>query len=98
VPGRDLGCGSAGVGYRKVVLCECDAMTAISLAFPEAKCALMKTRILARAAESDSVEDKCAQACGLVSRTMARRDGGGAVHWLDIVSLVKLDRACLRLS
>jgi hypothetical protein len=73
-----LGCGLAGVGYRKVVLCECEAMTATSFAFPEAKCALMKTSILARAAERESVEDKCAQACGLVSRTMASSDGGGA--------------------
>lgn len=38
----------------------------------------MKTRMLASAAESGSVDDRCAQACGLVSRTMARRDGGGA--------------------
>lgn len=53
-------------------------MTATSFAFPEAKWALINTRMLVRAAESDSVEDKCAQACGLVSRTMARSEGGGA--------------------
>jgi hypothetical protein len=38
----------------------------------------MKTRMLARAAESERVEDRCAHACGLVSRTMASSDGGGA--------------------
>ena len=53
-------------------------MTATSLAFPEAKCALMKTRMLARAAESERVEDRCAHACGLVSSTIASNDGGGA--------------------
>jgi hypothetical protein len=53
-------------------------MTATSFAFPEAKCALMKIRILARAAERDSVDERCAHAWGLVSRTIARRDGGGA--------------------
>lgn len=77
-PFRDCGCSFVGVGYRNVVLCECDAMTATSLVLPEAKCALMNTRILARAAESESVEDRCAQACGLVSSTMASREGGGA--------------------
>lgn len=50
------------VGYKKLVLCECEAMTAISFALPEARCALMKMRMLARAAESDSVDDRCAQA------------------------------------
>ncbi len=58
-------------------------MTATSLAFPEAKCALMKTRILARAAESERVEERWAQACGLVSNTMASNDGGGAVTKLS---------------
>ena len=53
-------------------------MTATSFVFPDAKCALMKTRMLARAVESESVEDKCAQACGLVSSTMASSEGGGA--------------------
>jgi hypothetical protein len=53
-------------------------MTATSFAFPDAKWALMKIRILARAAESESVDERCAQACGLVSRTIARSDGGGA--------------------
>jgi hypothetical protein len=49
----------------------------------------MKTRRLARAAESDSVEDKCAQACGFVSRTIARREGGGAINVSVFVSLVE---------
>lgn len=77
-PRRDCGCGSVGVGYRKVVLCEWEAITATSFPFPEARWALMKTRMLARAAESERVEDRCAHACGLVSRTMASSDGGGA--------------------
>lgn len=42
----------------------------------------MKTRRLASAAASGSVEERCAQACGLVSRTIARRDGGTPTHKL----------------
>ena len=60
-------------------MCECEAMTATSFALPEARCALMKTRIFARAAESERVEERCAHACGLVSRTMASKDGGGTM-------------------
>ena len=40
----------------------------------------MNTRMLASAAESDRVEERCAHACGFVSRTIARSEGGGAVH------------------
>jgi hypothetical protein len=39
----------------------------------------MKTRRLATAEERGSVLLRCAQAWGFVSRTIARRDGGGAV-------------------
>lgn len=53
-------------------------MTAISFALPEAKCALMKTRMLASAADSESEDERCAHACGLVSRTIASSEGGGA--------------------
>lgn len=74
--------GGVGVfdGYKKVVLCECEAMTATSFALPDAKCALMKTRMLASAAERDSVDPRYAQACGFVSSTIVSSDGGGAVY------------------
>lgn len=38
----------------------------------------MKTRRLAMAEERGRVEDRWAQAWGLVSRTMASKEGGGA--------------------
>lgn len=66
-----------GVGYSHSARWGCDAITATSFAFPEARCAFMKTRRLAIADESGRVLDRCAQACGFVSRTIARRDGGG---------------------
>ena len=62
-------------------------MTATSFALPEAKCALMKTRIFARAAERERVDERCAHACGLVSRTMASRDGGGTTKHLAAITL-----------
>lgn len=37
----------------------------------------MKTSRLAIAVDSGRVDARCAQACGFVSRTMDRRDGGG---------------------
>lgn len=39
----------------------------------------MKTSMFARAAESEMEDERCAQACGFVSRTTASSDGGGAV-------------------
>lgn len=54
-------------------------MTATSFVLPEARCAFMKTRRLAMAEERGRpVEARWAQACGFVSRTIARREGGGA--------------------
>lgn len=67
-----------GVGYSHSARCVCEAMTATSFLLPEARCALMKTRRLAMAEESGRVEARWAQAWGFVSRTIARRDGGGA--------------------
>jgi hypothetical protein len=49
---------------------------------PEARCAFIKMRRAAIAEESGSVEDRCAQAWGFVSRTIASREGGGAVETL----------------
>lgn len=50
--------GGVGVGYRKHALFECDAITATLFAFPEARCAFMKTRMFARALESGRVEER----------------------------------------
>lgn len=55
-------------------------MTATSFVVPEAKCAFMKMRRAAIAEERGSVEDRCAQAWGFVSRTIASKEGGGAVE------------------
>lgn len=68
-------------------MCECEAMTATSFALPDARCALMKMRMLARAAERDNVDSRCAQACGFVSSTIVSSDGGGAVCSVSDASL-----------
>jgi hypothetical protein len=72
--------GGFGVGKSHFVRWEWLAMTATSLAFPLARCAFMKTRRLATALERGRMEERCAQACGFVSRMIARRDGGGPVQ------------------
>ncbi len=41
----------------------------------------MKTRMLAIALERGRVELRRDQACGFVSRTMVRREGGGSVRF-----------------
>ena len=66
-----------GVGYRNSARCVCEAITQTSLPFPEARCAFMKMRRLAMQADNGRVDDRCAHACGLESRTTARSDGGG---------------------
>ena len=53
-------------------------MMATLLAELNARCALMKTSRLAMARESGRVEERRAQALGLVSRIMVRREGGGS--------------------
>ena len=42
----------------------------------------MKTRRFAIAAEKGRVGERRDQACGFVSRIIARRDGGGSIGWV----------------
>ena len=47
-----------GVGYSHSARCVCEAITATSFPFPEARCAFMKTKRLAMQDERGSLEER----------------------------------------
>lgn len=61
-------------------------MTATRLEWLKARCALMKIRRFARAVDRDIVDERRDHACGFVSITTTRREGGGAMDCISINS------------
>lgn len=77
-----------GMGYRNSARWVCEAMIATLLLLLKARCALMKTSMLAMAAERGRVSRRRYQAWGFVSRIMVRREGGGSGGVEAVVSNV----------
>lgn len=69
---------AAVLGYSQCVRFVCDAMTATRFVLLKARWALRNIRSCEMAVESDRCGDSSDQACGFVSRTRMRSEGGAA--------------------